>query len=1362
MKKFCKIISLLIIGWFIATTIPVNNLVDNVKADEVVLDTDFIDDVLEDLTSIANQDTYWTGRDFGYSGEWEARDDLIDKWHNHISIINNIEDADYEKIVKEEGDGIDDKILVSDYSLKRKIGNEWDEIDKQSCFPVPTICKLNINYNEELEYEAVLTPLDWYKSAVNNIEFEQEQLDSDLKEKKILYETDCMLLNDAGGLCGEVVYIEDYDNSSMDLTNGTVHLIEIGQNANDDVFNDTVEKVFNSGGTSFIAMITNPSFINNSETSVTGVVISRYDGEIIKQEINNQQNVFAEFEGGTSSNMGKLRIYKHEQPEKLYIYIIDNQEIVDRYTLKNLFKGFYPRTIDIVNFTYYRSREEDCDKPASAFLIYDINSDYTFGETHFMVSASSLRGDLLFDKGELYHQKMAGFITSYDIGKPITDGQKIKFKIVADLNEKIESYNVIGTIPCEKSDDVIIVCGHHDSYWGQCAIDNAVGSAGVWGVAKYFSDNYFEIKDDLDFDLKFISFTGEEGGLRGAYYYVWKHVLNNEKEKVVAVIDFDSFAQNLKEIPFTPWIYPPKKENRKVYNNILNILRTYKNNDYNFEDPATHGRNRFYTWSDAAAFKHGNDVYTDCVVALERWPYWPFTFSQADDFREPYYISYWDHRSGDDFQKGDILDKVDRADLYRITEIAVNLVKYYAIDMVVNFDNDCTFTQLDLDSDGNYDSVRIDFDVTTNNLSSLGTVESIFYQNGQPKSSAFTTDPFNITFNQTISGNLTVTLPSNVTAGNYVVEVFLNDINGTVDDIDNTTVYLYPFNNSIANFTWEINDNNLKMVNFTDCSASSPGATINSWNWSFGDGYYSLLQNCSHNYSSIGFFNVTLSVTDSVNKSANVTQQIEVSNTPPVAMFNVNSTLILVNKSISFNSTSYDVDGNIENTTWIFGDNITGYGSNITHYYNRSGFYTIAISIIDNDNFTGSAWKTDHILVVDALVDDNFVDDPVNHSWNTIQKGINDVSDNGTIYVYNGLYQPYLVNKSISIYGESKDDVQLRLLPFNIGINVQSHDVFIKNFTITGGGWIGVNIISTINGTGNTIVENGAIFGPITYGIYIDNSTNNTIKNCSIEKANVGIKICNGAKYNIIDNCVIKGCYNGVGIYSSSYNWVGNPSVCDWYPNDCEFSLNTNAVYIDESDHNYILGCEIDASPPTAETSTKGIYLDESSNTTISTCKIFNSTHQGIYIKDSRDSKVEFCCIVDNNNGIECFGDDALCNLIVQNNISGNSNYGVYIPPFPQGNKVFYNDFFYNGNVFTNQSYDDGPPIFGEPNKWCKVGGTLLTKNGRGEGNYWNDYTGSDLNQDGIGDIEYGIDGFGNEDDDYPLMEAYGWCSNWE
>jgi hypothetical protein len=61
------------------------------------------------------------------------------------------------------------------------------------------------------------------------------------------------------------------------------------------------------------------------------------------------------------------------------------------------------------------------------------------------------------------------------------------------------------------------------------------------------------------------------------------------------------------------------------------------------------------------------------------------------------------------------------------------------------------------------------------------------------------------------------------------------------------------------------------------------------------------------------------------------------------------------NHSIIVNgSKSYDIDGNIINYTWNFGDGTILYGKIVAHSYNKSGFYTITLTVKDNDSLVNS------------------------------------------------------------------------------------------------------------------------------------------------------------------------------------------------------------------------------------------------------------------------------------------------------------------------------------------------------------------------------------------------------------------------
>ena len=1323
MKHGKKFVNMLIIGMLLTTTILVYNPIENVKAvpEEADLDTDFIWEVLQGLTNIkpSVDSDYFKGREFGSEGEWAAATFLEDKWN--AKIVGDGISVDQEKI-----EDLKDKWkikLEEDYDLFIN----GDKIDEQSYFPnwIEGI-RFDNTGEQDNPFTVVKTPDKWYN--IVNDQYILNNFYEDLKNEKLSYDIEYVFLNNIEDLSGEIVYIEDYETASLNETEGKIHLIEIPQDNADEAFDDAVQKVDESNGSAFIAMVTNSVFLKQKDTEIPGAAISRLDGEKIKQSLKENDKVYLEMDDEDLPVKGSFNIFcdRDFSETTIHIYLIDQNKVNKR---------FYS---DIVDFVYKKSMEKGSNKPAKAYLVYDrsYEGDEDTGDTHLMSFS--------------WKKKIPGFSIDRTLGKSIEKNDEVKFKIITSKTS-ITSYNVIGIIPAEFNPSeapTVIIGGHYDSMWCQGAMDNAVSPSIAWGIAKYFSDNKALIKPK--YNLVFVAFGHEESGKGGSKDYAKN--FGGDNDKAVAIINMDALCQNSykngNRYPnLTPYIWSWELRGNP-YSKIWNVFKQSGYTDKTGVPIVTpnllNGLIRPCPFSDGAPFEH-KAIYQ---VGLHRMPL------EKDLDNDAQVLSYFDHRSGEDFTTGDVLSKVYRDDLNATAELVVDLVKLFAVSGDLVFENVCSYTQLDLDSDGNYDSVKVDFDVISN-FSESGLVESVIYKNGIPQTYPFKTDLFSIEQNVTTSSNVTVTLLPNATTGNCDIRVYLKDSNCSQNDYDNTTLYLYPYNHSIADFTWELNDNNQKMVNFTDKSMPSPNAVINSWNWSFDDGNFSTLQNCSHNYSNVGIFNVTLTITDSANKTANVTKQVETYNSNPFASYTVNSTLVMVNNSLTFNSTSSDIDGSIVNCTWYFGDNTTGFGPNITHTYTKSGFYTVSLEVTDNDNSSTGVIKEKHILVVDAMVDDGYIDNPSVHKWNSIQEGINDISNNDTIYVYNGSYNPYLVNKSISIYGENKNGVSINAI--GVGIDVQSDDIVIKNFTIAGG-TTGVKITSTVNGTGNIIIENGVIPGPIIYGVYIDNSSNNTIKSCEIDRADAGIKICNGAKYNVIDDCEIESCYNGVGIYDSSYNWVGNPSIFDWYPNDCTFKLNTNAIYLDESDHNYILGCDIDAYSPLPFGTYRGIYLDEASNTTISTCDIYKGT-QGVYIKDSVDSKIEFCRIKENQMGVEFFGIFAKDNLIVQNNITGNIQFGVFIPPDPSNNSIYYNDFIGNVAGPANQSHDDRSS--GLMNIWEKTGNRTLTKTGNGEGNYWADYTGSDLDLDGIGDTPYDLDTMtrGTKDDGYPLMATYGWCT---
>jgi len=86
-------------------------------------------------------------------------------------------------------------------------------------------------------------------------------------------------------------------------------------------------------------------------------------------------------------------------------------------------------------------------------------------------------------------------------------------------------------------------------------------------------------------------------------------------------------------------------------------------------------------------------------------------------------------------------------------------------------------------------------------------------------------------------------------------------------------------------------------------------------------------------------------------------------------------------------------------------------------------------------------------------VDDDFVDDPANHKWNTIQEGINDAKDGDTVLVYNGLYiENVVVNKSIKLRGEDRDNTIIDGGGIGSVIRVTADGCEISEFTVRNSG----------------------------------------------------------------------------------------------------------------------------------------------------------------------------------------------------------------------------------------------------------------------------------------------------------------------
>jgi len=129
-------------------------------------------------------------------------------------------------------------------------------------------------------------------------------------------------------------------------------------------------------------------------------------------------------------------------------------------------------------------------------------------------------------------------------------------------------------------------------------------------------------------------------------------------------------------------------------------------------------------------------------------------------------------------------------------------------------------------------------------------------------------------------------------------------------------------------------------VQFTDTSTNSP----TTWNWTFGDGNTSTLQNPSFTYTTAGSYTVTLTAANSIG-SASFTQTVTVNSVgtvPPTASFSATPVSGSVPLTVQFTDTSADFP---TTWNWTFGDGNTSTLQNPSFTYTTSGSYTVSLTV---------------------------------------------------------------------------------------------------------------------------------------------------------------------------------------------------------------------------------------------------------------------------------------------------------------------------------------------------------------------------------------------------------------------------------
>ena len=322
-------------------------------------------------------------------------------------------------------------------------------------------------------------------------------------------------------------------------------------------------------------------------------------------------------------------------------------------------------------------------------------------------------------------------------------------------------------------------------------------------------------------------------------------------------------------------------------------------------------------------------------------------------------------------------------------------------------------------------------------------------------------------------------------------------------------------------------------------------------------------------------------------------------NQPPLASFTHTPQNPVINQTVTFNAfSSYDPDGNITTYEWDFGDgNITTTTETIiTHSYALEGDYNVILTVTDNEGAIDTETK---IVTISGgkiiYVDDNFSDEPANHKWSTIQKGINDANAGDTIVVRDGIYtenidvsKPHLTIKSEN--GSENCIVQAANSSDHV-FEVTADYVNISGFTVEGATEeAGINL----HGVDHCIISDNNVLNS-EGGIYLYSSNNNVITNNSVNSNDFGIWL----------------------IFSSFLNTIANNNA----------SNNSLAIFLTYSDNNMITKNNV-------SNNKYGIWHIHSNNSMITENIISNSDYDGFWLDFSNNNTIYLNNFINNTNNI--------------------------------------------------------------------------------------------------------------------------------
>ncbi|MGB7532639.1 MAG: NosD domain-containing protein [Halobacteriota archaeon] len=400
---------------------------------------------------------------------------------------------------------------------------------------------------------------------------------------------------------------------------------------------------------------------------------------------------------------------------------------------------------------------------------------------------------------------------------------------------------------------------------------------------------------------------------------------------------------------------------------------------------------------------------------------------------------------------------------------------------------------------------------------------------------------------------------------------------------------------------------------------------------------------------------------------------------PPVADFTYTPTNPKVNQTVTFNaSKSSDSDGFIVSYDWSFGDMGYGSGIEVEHIYDEPGWYTVTLTVTDNESLTDSEEREIYLIpenVTVRYVDDDLIECPF-ANYTKIQDAIDAAEKGDTIIVCSGTYYENVhIDKTLTIIGSGAENTIIDSAGVStvdtVGISGDVRGCVFKGFTIRNSwfGYSGIRVYSVNHcDISDNYIEITEDTSETSYGIYLTNSkycnlSNNTI--IATSRYDIGIKLKDSDSNVAYKNDVSS------SDQSSSYGAYIEEGSNDNKFIENEFYDNYYGIKFESSEHNVIWKNDVYSNKG------DGIWCDECVDTELADNDVYSNTRYGIYCDDCKDTLISENEVYSNNNrGVYLRNCDEGENKII-NNVIHDDKQGIYLQNC-DGNEIINNEILSN------------------------------------------------------------------------------------